>query len=232
MVVEEPPDRIDHGVADLAQAPLALRAEVQVAVAHQEIDAVGLGRDGIALGRRDDPGVSHRQLIAADAAFVGADDSRDAQRRLLAHVLDPFEQLLGHVGLLDGTLTQAGSIPQDDELYLAAGPAVVDPAVQGDFLADMVFQLVDVHAGLTAHNSVSSHRWFVSADSLVCGSLKSAGLGDAFLHWQPIRQSGLPSPNAARLRLPHVVQGTIHHRPSGGKGELERSAVEEYSDRR
>ena len=55
VVVEEPADRVDHRVADLADAPLPLRAEVQVAVLHQEVDAVGLGRDGVALGGADRP---------------------------------------------------------------------------------------------------------------------------------------------------------------------------------
>ncbi len=151
VIVEEAADRIDDGVTDLADAPLALGAEMQVAVAHEEIDAVGLGRDGIALGGRDDPGVGYGQFVASDTAGVGADDSGDAQRGFLAQVLEAVEQLFGDVGLFDDALAEAGAVAEDDELNLAAGAAVVDPAVEGDFLADVVLQLIDVYVVCVAH---------------------------------------------------------------------------------
>ena len=47
IIVEEPSDGVDDGVADFADAPLSLRAKVQVAVLEEEIDAVLFWRDGV-----------------------------------------------------------------------------------------------------------------------------------------------------------------------------------------
>ena len=88
VVVEVPPDRVDHRMADLADAPLLLRTEVQVAVPHQELDAVRLGRDRVAFGRTDHLGARDGHLVAADAALFGPDGSGHSQRGLLAQ---PFE---------------------------------------------------------------------------------------------------------------------------------------------
>ena len=73
-----PADRVDDGVADLADGPLSLRAQPQVAVLHQEVDAVGLGRDRVALGRGDDLAAGDGQLVAADAPLVGPDGAGHA----------------------------------------------------------------------------------------------------------------------------------------------------------
>ncbi len=47
VVVEKAADGVDNGVADSADAPLPLRAQMQVAVFHQKVDAVRFWRDGV-----------------------------------------------------------------------------------------------------------------------------------------------------------------------------------------
>ena len=128
VVVEVPADGVDDRVADLADGPLPLRAQVQVAVLHQEVDAVRLGRDRVALGRGDDLGIRYGHLVAADAALVGPDGPGHRQRRLLAEPLELLEELIRHLALFDDALAQARAVADDQKQDLAAGPAVVQPA--------------------------------------------------------------------------------------------------------
>jgi len=74
-------------VADFADAPLALRAEVEVAVFEEKIGAVGLWRDGEFHGRRDNLSGGHGQLVTAHAPLLGADEARNGERRFPSEVL-------------------------------------------------------------------------------------------------------------------------------------------------
>ena len=69
--------------ADAQDGPLALGAQPQVAVVHQKLDAVLLGRDRVFLRLLDDCQAGHIQLEAAGdtgRALVGLDSARDDQR--------------------------------------------------------------------------------------------------------------------------------------------------------
>ena len=155
VVVEEAADGVDDRVADLADGPLPLRAQVQVAVLHQEVDAVRLGRDRVALGRRDDLGVRDGHFVAADAALLGANGPGHRERGLLAEPLELLEKLVGDLALFDDALAQTRAVADDQKLDLAAGPAVVQPAIQRYFLPDVIFQLVDVNGVVLGHTSGS-----------------------------------------------------------------------------
>ena len=48
-------------------------------------------------------------------------------------------------------LAQARPVPDDEELDLAAGPALIQPALERDFLAYVVFQLIDIDGVVVAH---------------------------------------------------------------------------------
>ena len=104
--------RLDHFVAHADDGVLALAAQPQVAVVHQEIDAVLLGRDGIRVGFRHALHhfqVLHVHLVAAGRALFGADLAGDDDGRFLGQVLDGLEQLFGQGALHGHALHQAGS---------------------------------------------------------------------------------------------------------------------------
>jgi len=71
-------------------------------------------------------------------------------------VLERLEQLVGDFALLDHALAQSGAVADDEKLHLAAGPAPVEPALQRDFLTDVIFQLIDIHRVVVRHGPVSS----------------------------------------------------------------------------
>ncbi len=80
IVVEEPSDGVDDRVADFADAPLSLRAKVQMAVFQEEIDAVFFWRDGVIGCGVNDLGVCNGQLETADAAVFLSDEAGYCQR--------------------------------------------------------------------------------------------------------------------------------------------------------
>ena len=80
IIVEEPPDGVDDRVADFADAPLPLRAKVQMAVLEEEIDAVLFWRDGVIGGGVNDLGVCDGQLETADAAGFCSDEAGYCER--------------------------------------------------------------------------------------------------------------------------------------------------------
>src|SRR2546421_2797912 len=73
VAVEEVADGADDGVADEEYGVLSSRAEPEVTVIHQELCAVLLRRDGIALGALQNFGVHNVNLEAARRALVRAD---------------------------------------------------------------------------------------------------------------------------------------------------------------
>ena len=80
IIVEESPDGVDDRVADFADAPLSLRAKVQMAVFQEEIDAVLFWRDGVIGCGVDDLGVCDGQFETADAAGFCADEAGYCER--------------------------------------------------------------------------------------------------------------------------------------------------------
>ena len=140
VVVEEAADGVDDRMADPADAPRPLRPQVQMAVVHQEFDAVLLGRDGVILRRADDLGGGYGQFMAAGRAGLGPDEAGDRQRRFLAQARDGVEEVVGDLALFDDALAQAGAVANHQKHHLAAGPVVIDPAGKGHFRADMILQ--------------------------------------------------------------------------------------------
>ena len=129
-VVEVVADGVDDLVADAEDRLLARRADPQVAVIHQEVDAVLLRRDRIVLRFSDDLEAGDVDLVAAGRARVGAGRAGHRQRRLLRQVIGAAERLFADCRLRHDALDEAGPVAQRQEVNLAARPAVVQPAAE------------------------------------------------------------------------------------------------------
>jgi hypothetical protein len=108
---------------------------------HEEVDAVLFGRDGEGCGlgdEVDDLDVRHVELEAGGGAGVGADSASDDDGGLLGEGLDAVEDLGWDGGTGDDALDGAGAVAEDGEEELAALAHVVEPAAEGDRLADVV----------------------------------------------------------------------------------------------
>ena len=117
-----------------------------MAMLHQEIDAVLLGRDGVGLllgHALHDFDVLDVELVAAGRALVGADAAGDDDAGLLGEVPGGLPDFRRDGGLGHDALHGARAIAKDGEEQLAGGAHVVEPAVQHDGLAFMLFQAGD-----------------------------------------------------------------------------------------
>ncbi len=147
VAVEEVADRVDDFVPHAQNRGLPLGADPQVPAIEQVVDAVLLRRDRIVVRRRDDLEPGGGQLEAALRALVLAHDAGDDDGALLREVIGGLEDLLRHVVLAHHDLEEAGAVADDEEVNLAARPAVVQPALDGDGFADVLADVVvDGHA--------------------------------------------------------------------------------------
>jgi hypothetical protein len=142
-LVEELAQPPDDRVADAQHGPGALAAEPEVPVVEQVVGAVLLGRDRVAVDGLQHLAVRHADLVPTGRALVRLHLADEHQARLLAGVADGLEQLRGHVLLEQHALRHAGTVAQLDEVQLALGGLVVDPAAQLDRLADVLGEVFD-----------------------------------------------------------------------------------------
>ena len=110
--------------ADAQDGRLARGADPEVAVLHEEVDAVLLGGDGVGVGlgdALDDLDVLDVELVAAGGALVGADLAGDDDAGLLREAFEGFEDGSGATALDVGhALDGAGAVAEDGEEELAA----------------------------------------------------------------------------------------------------------------
>ncbi len=136
--------RGDHLGPDTQQRVLLGRAHVQMAVRHQELGAVLLGRDRVVVGDMHRLDVNHIELETARRTLVRARRTGDPHRRLLREVLRRREDIIRDVPLKDHALDHTRSIAQHHEDELALFGLVVYPAGQCHLLAHMLGDLVDI----------------------------------------------------------------------------------------
>ena len=126
------------GGADAEDGGLARGAEPEVAVLHEEVDAVlfeGDGEGGFVGDALEDFDVFYVELVAAGGAAVGADFAGDGEAGFEGEVFEGLEDCFGDGGLGDDALDGAGAVAEDGEEELARGAEVVEPAAEGDGLA-------------------------------------------------------------------------------------------------
>ncbi len=129
-------------VAHANDGVLALAAQPEMPVVHQEFRAVFLGRDGVRIrlgDALDHLQIFHIHLEAAGSARIGANFSGDNDRRFLRQIANVLKQLFRQRVLHRHALHQSGSIAQQREHNLAGLADVVKPAGNFDrlpFMAD------------------------------------------------------------------------------------------------
>ena len=155
--IEEVPHGLDDGVAHPDDGVLALRAQPEVAVVHQEVGPVVLGADGV-LGRRraEDLQLLHVELELALDLAVLLHGAHDLERRLLLDVIGLLEDVGRDVPLEDHALGRARPVADLEKVQLAARAAVVEPAAQGDGLADVLAQILHAHFAHGVANSTAT----------------------------------------------------------------------------
>ncbi len=145
-IVEEIARGFDDFGAQTEDRGLARRADPEMAVLHEEVDAVLLGRDGVGIGLGDflqDLHVGNVEFEAAGGALVGADFAFDDHARFLRQALEGVEGF-GRDGVLgDNTLNLTAAVTEDWEQKLSALAQVIQPSANGDRLAFVLADLGD-----------------------------------------------------------------------------------------
>ena len=117
---------------------LPRRAHPQMAMLHQEIDAMLLQRDGIGIIFGDalhHLHAAHVELVAPRRALVGADLPFDDDARFLRQTLDGLKNLGRDRAFRHDSLNQAGAVAKNGEQQLPTLAQVVEPAPNGYGLA-------------------------------------------------------------------------------------------------
>ena len=126
------------GGADAEDGGLARGAEPEVAVLHEEVDAVffeGDGERGVFGDALEDFYVFDVELVAAGGAGVGTDFAGDDEAGFEGELFEGVEDFFGDGGFGDDALDGAGAVAEDGEEELARGAEVVEPAAEGDGFA-------------------------------------------------------------------------------------------------
>jgi hypothetical protein len=133
---------------------LALGTEPEMAAIEEEIrpwsGLVGalLGY-GIILNGLKDFDTRDAQLVTAWGTVILLDHTLDNDAGLSAESGTGIEGLVVNVPLTDDALREAGPVTEDEEMDLALGAAVVEPAADLNGLSNVVRQICDID--LTHH---------------------------------------------------------------------------------
>ena len=138
---------------------LPLSPDPQVPAIQQEIDAVLLRRDRVVVRLADDLVVLDVDLVAARRPLVRPGRAGDDDGGFLGEVIRRLERLVADRGFRHDRLDEAGAVPQNQEVDLAARAAVVQPPLDRDLLpvvrADVLD--VDVHTYICTMTGSASH---------------------------------------------------------------------------
>ncbi len=152
VVVEEVADALDDFMTDFQDRPLPGGSDPQVAVVHEEFDAMFLGgnRKGVVLGNfLDDFEVRQIHFVSARGARVFANLSCNPDGRFVGQGVRCGKDMRRHRVFHQHTLDISGAVPYHQELNLAAGALVVEPAEKRYFFSDMfagIFNVDSVHS--------------------------------------------------------------------------------------
>ncbi len=150
VAVEPVANAADDDGADAHGGPLAGGTQPEVAVLHEELDPMFLGGDGIGVGDAEGFEVADVELeTAGDAggAWFGAHEAPDDDAAFLGEGLGDLEVVGRDVVAEDDGLAHAGAVAHLEEVELAFAGFVVEPALEGDFCADVVFEFTDGYDG-------------------------------------------------------------------------------------
>src|SRR5688500_3250903 len=123
---------------------LLRRAEPEVAMILQELDAVLLRLDRVLLRDLIDVERADGQLVAARCARVLADAARHGDARLLGERGELLPRRFVELLLHENALDHAGPVAQDDERDLPVRTESLHPAPDGYLTACMSMEIADV----------------------------------------------------------------------------------------
>src|SRR5690606_17726033 len=128
----------DDAVAHAHDGPLPAAPQPQVPPVHEELDAVLLRRDGVALGAGEQPHAVGLHLDPAHLPLVGADGAGDLEGALLRGLLGRAERGPVHGPGVDDALDDPGAVAEDEEVEALRAALVVEPPLQRDAGADVL----------------------------------------------------------------------------------------------
>ena len=132
-------------MADAEDGDLALPADPQVAVFHQEVDAVLLvPKRELAHRLAHDAERLDADFEADRAALVLAHRARHLDGRLLRQVVGLMEGRLVDFAFEDDALNEAGAVAHLEKVQFALGAPVVQPALERDLFSCVSGDVGDV----------------------------------------------------------------------------------------
>ena len=137
-LVEKVAGSLDDLGAHAQDRRLARRAHPEMAVLHQEFDAMLFQRNRERIVLRhalQHLHVRNVEFVSAGRALVGAHFAFDDHARFLRQALDRVEYFGGHRVLWNHSLNHAAAVAKNGEEKLSAFAQVVEPAANGDGLA-------------------------------------------------------------------------------------------------
>src|SRR6185436_15182621 len=144
VVIEEVTHALDDFVANFENRPLPRRADPEVALIHEEFDAMLLGCywKGILFGNHL-LGLDIREIhfVSAGSARVFADSPGDNDGRFVCKGFRRGKYFRRNRISDKHPLDVAGTVPDNQELNLAARSLVMDPTLQRNFFANMFTSL-------------------------------------------------------------------------------------------
>jgi hypothetical protein len=160
VAVEVVADGLDDAGADAQRGGLLGGAQPEVAVLHEEAGTVLLGadREGLRLGH--DAHAGDLQLETAWAARVGGHLAVHLQRGLDRQGVEMLENLVRHHALGQHALHHAAAVAHLQELQLAGGAAVGQPALHADDVPDVLRESAHARDGrlAAAHGESPAYR--------------------------------------------------------------------------
>ena len=145
--------------ADAQDGGLARRANPEMAMVEQEIDAVLFELDGVGSGLVNflqDFDFGDADFVAAGGALLGANFSGDDDAGFLREAFQRGEGV-GAFFERNDALNNAGAVAENREEQLAGFALIVEPAADGDFLRVVFAGVFDVDRG---HGAFRVVAWF------------------------------------------------------------------------
>src|SRR5699024_1598626 len=142
-LLEKGMNGIDDSIAHTHGGPLTLAAQPQMAVLHQKIHAVLFGCNRIIFGNLHHLNIRYLHLMAANTALIFNDFTGDFNGAFLP------ESVRRHPGLRADpvfgyhALAEAGAVAQLQEIEIFTASEIIDPSLQGYFLAFMISDIAN-----------------------------------------------------------------------------------------
>ena len=144
-VVKEVGDGLLDFVADLEAGALLRRAEPEVSVIQQELDAMFLGLNRVLFGNGSDFQIADPQLKTARRTIIGFDLAGHRDHALLRQGSKALPRGLGQCLLHEDALDDSGAIPHDRKGDLAVSTRGFNPPLNRDRFTHVGVEIFDFY---------------------------------------------------------------------------------------